>query len=233
MKFICQIHFFFFVNLGCIAQINKEENSYDIQDVAIENTFVYSLVNNFIIEQRTLNPLFKEGYGYVTLEQIKFLEYKTFIYNKEKRLVNKQDSLLIEQPLLTFKISLNSYLINGSDEKDCMNCNYFPPLYTFIDNTLVLIYDDTFRWLFPTNNKKYSTRSKYRLCEYVKMRLNKSLDEDFLFYDPFKNKSYSIGKNERRNLSEDKIMSLGAFTLHAAQRVNILRNGDVKIEKID
>jgi hypothetical protein len=208
---------------SCVtAQGNAKLNPHEIQYVNIENNTLVSAVQQLIEQQKLKNNLFKNGYGYVTIDNIEFRGYNT-LKGDFKDLITDNDTLI------TFTTSLSSYLINGSRDVDCFNCNYYPPFYTYIDNTLVLIYDKTFNWLFTNDESVFSNESKKQLTDIIRKLLKESLNVDFIFYDPFSSKEYSLNKKERETLTNDKVMSMGAFTLRSGQSVSILRNGNVKI----
>jgi hypothetical protein len=214
---IAQLHLSLYAN----AQGKVKSNLYEIQYINIENNSIVSVVKQLIEQHRTKNTLFRNGYGYITVDNIDFRSYN-ILKGDFKDLITNNDTLI------SFNINLSSYYINGNKDADCFNCDYYPPFYTFIDNTLVLIYDNTFKWIFTSNGSGFSSKSKKKLTAKIKKALRETLNDSFLFYDPFQDKKYTLNKKDRELLTKDKIMSMGAFTFHSGQSVSILRNGDIK-----
>jgi hypothetical protein len=218
-----------FIPLCNFAQRNKsydKNTKVNIQHIDIKNSNLNNILVDFITTQKTNNILFKNGFGYITIDELDFRNYKTLNLNRES-------SESWSDTLISFNVSLNSYFVNGNEEPTCFNCNYFPPYYATINGCLILIYDKSFDWLISDTSRVniFTSKSKKKLTKLIRKTLLASLDENFIFYDPFNKTNYSLDVIQRSKLLESEIMAKASFSLSDGIHAYILRNGSVKIQK--
>jgi len=202
--------------------------SEDIQYIDISASELFPQIKKFILEKTDSSALFKGGYGYVVVESIRFRDYRTQRINSLSALGDRKNA----DTMMTYTIHLASYALLDRVEAIAFNGDYYPPFYTFVENRLVLLYDETFRWLKGGRADAFSAASKEKLRELIRPLLIKALEEDFVFFHPLDPRlHFTLSKKQRATMSEEEILINVALTLDGVWFISKLTNGEVLIDK--
>ncbi len=221
MKYFLAIALFSFHSV--VSQVNIEAKSYNsefnIQRIAINNPVITDAIKMFIQQKKNKIKAFKDGYGFVALNMLS--------YNTNHKLMDINDTSLYafyKDTVTSFTLELQSHpLLLENDPEIFLSTNY-PPFYTFIDNTLVLLYDNV---LSRYNSNTFSKKTMKKLSKIVSCQLKNAFDIDFVFKHPFEKLEYTLTKKDRKYLSTKDIYKRSCMTLLENEYFYILRNGDV------
>lgn len=165
-----------------------------------KNKLVYTEVRKYIKEQSDSSTLFKNGFGFITIENIKLYDHIP---------VKPRDfDTYGKDVIATFTISKTSYTLS-----DKYALTRYPSYYSFVDDKLILIYDQTFEWLA---SPVYTTESKKNIEKLVLNTLQQVFNENFVFVDPFKHDSFKLSKEQRKLMTNQQIIERAAFTINSS-----------------
>ena len=167
----------------------------EIQQITIYDQTVLREIRTFIKEFSDSSTLFKEGFGFLTLDN--FVK-KGFAPIPAQSLDNHDKDVV-----LTFRMKAASYTLHPVGYVSVHPYDFhFPAYYTKVDNRLVLIFENNIEQI-----SVFSRNSKEKLAEEVSNTLRKSLDPDFEFLSPITLKVFKISEEDRKKMDKDDIMS--------------------------
>jgi hypothetical protein len=167
------------------------------------NPLVFSEVKKYINEQQDSSQLFREGFGYVVIGDIKSW------YDGSPIPV---DSLLKHQKDIKagFNIGLSSFYPNLTFDMG------IPLYYSFMENRLVLIFDGDIQWL---HKDRYAAISIQKAKSLVKQTLKQALDNPEFQFKNVRLETFELTPERRELLKEDEILDMASFTLGKLKRV--------------
>ncbi len=212
------------------AEAREGEKDYKgkIQRITLYNSAIQESIHKFIAEQRIINELFKAGYGYIELSNVKTSHFAP---------IDAADSDAVEDPFsqtaLSFSLGLTSFVKTTAKESHGgLNDNY-PPYYTYVDGVLVVIYDELFDVLtlkrthgFAMAQSSYTEQSKRKLRRLMFPYLKMALEEDFVFCG-LDNTEFTLSKAQRKKLSRTEILQQAMFNLIFGKRYRVTYAGKV------
>ena len=200
-----------------------------IQYISLEKSWLGSFLTDYIRAKEAQYALFKQGYGYVSLQGIRTLNYAKAPLDLGSS--NADVSGFGNTRIADFSASLESHPFVLNFKSDCWLCSDYPTYFTYVDNRLVLIYDDVLGdVLAPYHAATFTRKSKKRLIQAVRPFLKASLREDFVFYVPLRpdHKTYILSTQQRRGLSEHELFKQADWTAETAlERYTLHRNGAI------
>jgi hypothetical protein len=102
---------------------------------------------------------------------------------------------------LEFKIGLSSFYLH-------QNLG-LPLYYSFVDNRLVVIYDQTVKWIHQNN---YSASSQRHLKALTEQTLGAVFKENFIFKG-LSGEPFTITVAERKQMSHERLLEMGSWSL--------------------
>ena len=221
MKYIILITLFSFhvvvAQLPLASKIYSSE--FNIQQIGINNPLIIDAIKVFIQQKKTKIKIFNDGYGFVALNM---LSYK--INHKPMNINDTDLENFYKDTVVSFTLELRSHpLLLNNDPEIFLSTNY-PPFYTFIDNTLVLLYDNV---VGIYNGNSFSKKTMKKLSKIVSQQLKNAFEIDFVFKHPLEKTEYTLTKKDRKYLSTKDIYKRSCMNLMESDYVCILRNGDV------
>ncbi|QHW01036.1 hypothetical protein [Spirosoma endbachense] len=179
-------------NSSCVTEL---EDSLAIQYIDLQaNPLLYSEVKKYIKEQQDSSQLFKNGFGYITIGGIKLVRNGKPI--EVSTLKEHEKDIEVE-----FLIGLSSFYPTQSMGK--------PLYYSFVESRLVLIYDQSVKWI---HQNSYSKASVSKLKDLVKQTLMPVFDPDFEFKG-FNGETVILTPERREQMSQEQILEMAAATL--------------------
>jgi hypothetical protein len=221
MKYFIIIALFSFHSV--VSQVNIERKShnheFNIQQMGINNPLITDAIKVFIQQKKNKIKSFKDGYGFVALNM---LSYK--INHKPMNINDPDLQTFYKDTIVSFTLELRSHPLLLNNDPEIFLSTSYPPFYTFVDGTLVLLYDNVMNIY---NSSSFSTKTMKKLSKIVSNRLKNAFDSDFVFKHPFENMEYTLTKEDRRTLTTKDIYKRSCMNLMESEYVYILRNGDV------
>jgi|GEM_PF-7062766 len=166
------------------------------------NPLVLSEVKKYIKEQRDSSQLFRDGFGYVVIGDIKSRD------NSNRVLA----SSLVDRPKeinVQFNIGLSSFYPSTDFN---MGISLY---YSFVENRLVLIFDGDIQWL---HKDRYAATSLQKVKSLVKQTLTQALNPEFQFKG-MRPETFELTPERRKLMKEDEILDRASFTLGKLKRV--------------
>lgn len=192
----------------------------DIQYIEInKNDFLLSEIRKYIMEEEKGDSLFKSGFGFVIVDNIKISPKEPYFIRQKKA-----DENIIDYE---FRLGVRSYLLTqklSNTGSYCPGC--FPNYYSIVENRLILLYVNESAWI---NRSFYSEASKIKLINLQKECLKGALRPGFKFIDIF-GRQYQLDNNERTKLEEEDILLNASNTLQQSRKVIYYFDGRVKYE---
>jgi hypothetical protein len=197
-----QIFFLLLIYSNLFGQASQKQNiETNIQYIEIQNNSLKKYIEQYIDKNKMQNKLFKEGLGFVVINNIHFS-----LNSGRPMNTNTSDSL--DNDISSYlSLNIEAYPLYLKDRADCINCNFFPPYYTIINNKIILIYEDNLfglygrKYLNDTHNSHLFTRkSKKKLSNLIFKKALIKLPDDYMFEDFLdKNIKLSTLKNKLIN----------------------------------
>ncbi len=189
-----------------------------IQYITIYDPIVLREIRAFIKEFSDSSTLFKEGFGFLILEN--FVK-KGLVPIPVEELSNHENDIV-----LSFKIKARSHSLNPiGDLSPHPYSSRFPTFYAKVDNRLILIFENNIEQV-----SFFSRNSKEKLAGEVKNTLLKALDPNFEFYG-INSKFYKISFERRKKMKENDFIDEAWCTYCSTPKsdrvVFIHFNGDV------
>lgn len=180
---------------------HRSDDSLAIQYINLEiNPLLLSEVKKYIKAQQDSSLLFKSGFGYIMIDNIKSVRNGRPI---EASSLGEH----LKDIELEFDIGLSSlYPHQGLG---------VPLYYSFVQGRLVLIYDQKLVWI---HRNRYSITSQRRVKELIKQTLLRELRVDFVFKG-LAGDSFMLSAERRERMSQEHIFELGSFTLDKLKTV--------------
>jgi hypothetical protein len=187
----------------------KSIDSLSIQYIDLRvNSLIFSEVKKYINEQRDSSQLFRDGFGYITVAEIRPLLSNVPIFARN------EDQKDIEAE---FNVGLSSFYPSTDFNMG------IPLYYSFVENRLVLIFDQNMKWL---HHNKYSSVSKQKIKALVKQTLKQALNPEFQFKST-QSESFELTPERRELMKEDEILDMASFTLGRPKRVIEYSDGSI------
>ncbi len=231
MKKNCFYFCFLLTNTVCLSQQIKHSDIIkrpDIQYISLTNRAISSTIKNFIKIQNDTNKLFKQGFGYISVSDIK-INFKSFALqdiNNAKKIVDYQ-----KDTVLSFSLFLSSAIL--LDDGFEFFYNKYPPFYTFLEGRLILLYDDIPSiYSVPIqcgqfcNKSPYSYKSKKKLQKLVMNTLNLVRDTNFVFTG-IENRKYILTKDQRKKMELKDIYMNSILTFNTYKVYYCLRDDTI------
>jgi hypothetical protein len=182
----------------------RSVDSLSIQYIDLRiNPLVFSEVKKYISEQRDSSQLFRDGFGYVTIADI------TSVRNGRPIPAEALGEHLNDVEA-EFTIGLISFYPSTAFNMG------IPLYYSFVENRLVLIFDQNMKWL---HHNKYSSASKQKIKSLVKQTLTQALNPEFQFKGMMSGETFELTPERRELMNEDDILDRASFTLGKLKRV--------------
>jgi hypothetical protein len=184
-----------------------ENDSLSIQYIDLtKNDLLFKEVSKFIHEQNDSSQLFRSGFGYISIGNYKFNQHAPVLVDS----LDKYEKDII----LSFTMATVSFFLNENSSTKIIACsNCFPLYYSFIENRLILIYDQNMKWLHQNN---YSIVSKKNISRLVRKTLLPALDSSFEFKG-IDRQTYFISEERRATMNEQQILENASFTLNKSK----------------
>ena len=180
------------------------------------NPLILREAEKYILFQEANNKLFKDGFGFIVINNIKILSQAPII-------VTDSTKSRPFRATMSFSVSIASHFITPNVKYTTSFCeSCYPPFYTKINNHVILIYDQIATLL--TNNR-YSTKSQNKLAKLLTPHFKHTLDKNFEFYSIFNSKSYKLSEEKRKKLTRREIYKEAAFVFREGRTITILQDG--------
>lgn len=164
------------------------------------NPLLFSEAKKYIKEQQDSSLLFRSGYGYIVISDIKSIR-------NGRPIVASSLNDHVKDIEVEFSIGLSSFYPHQ---------NLGTPLYySFVEGKLVLIYDRNSEWI---HRNRYSVASQRKVKELIKQTLLEELKGDFVFKG-LAGDTFVLSAEQRGKMSQEQVFELGSFTLDKLKTV--------------
>ncbi|HEV7348778.1 hypothetical protein [Telluribacter sp.] len=195
--------------------IKNRTDSLEISFIDLRaNSFLYREVRRFIQEQSDSSALFRDGFGFVTIDRLKLSPPGPIPIQETEKHAKE----------VVASVTLTTWSYPLSDESSLTR---FPSYYSIVDGRLVLVYNELLEWISPP---LYTYASRIRVEKLVTNTLQMALDPDFVFQS-LQGKSYKLSKEQRETMSEYDILKNATFTGGGYKRVIKYFDGSVAYSK--
>nr|WP_295926680.1 hypothetical protein [uncultured Dyadobacter sp.] len=186
---------------GPTLSVAPVSDSLDIQYLELSsNPLLLKEVRKYIREQNDSSQLFKNGFGYVVIRNVKTVRNGEPI------------------PAAAFEAHLKDVEVGF----DLELTSFYPhqgigtPLYySFVDKRLVLIFDQNLAWI---HGNRYSASSQQKVKDLIRQTLVMEQSTDFVFRG-LEGIFFKLTPEHRKILTSEQVMELGSFTLQHLKTV--------------
>lgn len=187
------------------------DDSLSIQYINLDvNPFLLSEVQKYIKEQKDSCQLFGTGFGYIIIENIKPIRR-----GRPLSAFSLGDEIEVE-----FDIGLSSFYPHQGLGT--------PLYYTFVERSLVLIYNSKLEWLHQNH---YSMASQKKVKKLIQQTLVQELNVDFIFKG-IEGNAFRLSSARREKMSQEDVWAAGSFTLVKLKTVVQYSDGTVSYRQI-
>ncbi len=209
----------------------KKPSKITLQHISLEFSPLYPFLKDYIKKAESKYPIFKDGFGYVIIKGVSVNNYSRRPVDATK---DEEVSAWMNTSIADFTVDLECHPFAWNPMADCWLCSDYPAFYSYVEGKLILLYDEAMREVFVRNrfailNKK-SVKKLRRITEPY---LKNSLDENFLFFDPFRidKPEFRLDAKQRKYLTNHEIYKLASHTLVKSERYTLLRNHTILLRE--
>ena len=215
-----------FLILICVyTNVFAQTKGIEIQEIKPEkvNSIIIKALDSFIIEKEKDYQLFKDGYGFIVIDNLKYIDKGPIAFNPSP---NDSDSK--NQPYWSFYIGLASFPIRANVRVANFLEDSYPIFYMEYKNHLVLFNDEQARG-YINNNFDIESQKKIELLV-SKYLMKAVLDEDFIFTSITKDK-YKLSSEKRQKMSPKDIINDAIFVFNEGYEVTVFKNLEFTFKK--
>lgn len=163
-------------------------NLFTIQRIDISDTHLINYIKEYINRNKNSNKYFADGLGFVTIKNPDFRIGSGRPLNMDS-----------DRNLSSLNLAIQAYPLQSKFGYEGLYSNFYPPYYTFVNDKIVLIYEENTMALLGRGqandwhtNRFYTNESRTILTELIASHAIIDLPDDYIFNEHLHAKDYIL-----------------------------------------